>query len=250
MNKFKIAIVAIIVAASAAVSITIQHRAQIKLREQSESLRQQADEVAQVSAENERLSNLIGSVKSPRPLSREQLTELLRLRSEVGQLRNLATIRPKLQETNAQLRATEANIEKQLAEAQAAPNYWPKDQLTFAGYSNPESALKSMLAAMVSGDVSSWRQSCTPEALGELNKEWEAHGLSETQQEAEVERMAAMLVSSSAGFHILDEQMPSPDEAIVNLSFDGEGTARKFVLKQVGSEWKFRKLIFAGEPEQ
>jgi hypothetical protein len=42
----------------------------------------------------------------------------------------------------------------------------------------------------------------------------------------------------SIGFHILDKQVTSPDEVILNLSCDGEGKVRKFVMKRVGNEWK------------
>jgi hypothetical protein len=174
---------------------------------------------------------------------------LLKLRNEAGQLRQSGIVKAQLQETNAQLRAVEAKAEKQLAEAQSAPNYWPKDQLAYAGYSDPESSMKSLLAAMNSGDVTSWRQSCTPEAIAQLESEWKKHGLSEAQQNAQLKAMADNLMSSASGFHILDQKMISPDEAIINLSFDGEGTTRKFVLRKVGTEWKFHDLILAGQPE-
>jgi len=250
MNKFKIAVVVILATASIAASLAIQRRVQIRWREQNDSLRQQAGQLAELSAENERLSNLIAQVKSSQTLSKEQLNELLKLRNEVGQLQPSGMAKVQLQATNAQLRAVETKAEKQLAEAQAAPNYWPRDQLAYVGYSDPESAMKSMLAAMTSGNLNSWRKSSTPEAISQLESEWKKHGLSEAQQEAEIKATSDMLISSAVGFHILDQQLTSPDEAIINLSFDGEGTARKFVLRKVGSEWKFHKLIFAGEPEQ
>jgi len=55
-----------------------------KLREQSEELVRQADQVGQLEAENERLSNGLAAAQS---LPQEQLHELQRLRSEVGDLR-------------------------------------------------------------------------------------------------------------------------------------------------------------------
>lgn len=247
MSKFKIAVISVIVAASAIGTLAIQHRAKVHLREQKESLQQQTDAVAQLSEENERLSNLVTQVKSSDPLSREQLTELLRLRNEVGQLRHADAEKPRLQADNARLRAKAEQTAKQLAEAQALPNYWPKDQLAYAGYGDPESALKSMLAAMKNGDVSSYQTMLTPEALADLQKELAKHGLSQEQQEKELKAMGTSLVSSSAGFHIVDETMPAPDQAVINLSFDGEGVERKFVLKQVQNQWKFQDLLVAGQ---
>ena len=249
MNKFRVGVVVVMAFASAAICLAIQRHSHARLSEQSEKMSQQSGELTQMSAENERLSNLISCVKSSQTLSKEQLTELLGLRNEVGQLRQSGIVKAQLQETNAQLRAVEANAEKQLAEAQSAPNYWPKDQLAYAGYSDPESSMKSLLAAMNSGDVNSWRQSCTPEAVAQLESEWQKHGLSEAQQKAEMKAMADMLMSSASGFHILDQKMTSPDEAIINLSFDGEGTTRKFVLRKVGNEWKFHDMILAGQQE-
>ncbi len=247
MNRFKIAIIGAIAAVSVTISVAIQHHAGIQLRERNEWLRQRAEELAQLSAENERLSRLVSRMNTSQPLSQEQLMELLRLRNEVGRLRRSGTEKVRLEATNAGLRAVESQAEQQLAEAQAAPNYWPKNQLSYAGYADPESALKSLLAAMNSGNMDSWRASCTPEAITNLEKEWKQHGLSPAQQEAEIKAMADMLISPSAGFHILDQQLTSPDQAVINLSFDGEGRTRKFVLKKVGNEWKFHDLILAGQ---
>jgi len=249
MNKFRIGVVVTMALASATICLAIQRHAHARLSEQNQKLTQQSDQLLQVSAENERLSDLISRVKSSQTLSKEQLTELLKLRNEVGQLRQSGTVKAQLQETNARLRALEEKAEKQLAEAQSAPNYWPKDQLAYAGYSDPESSMKSLLAAMNRGDVTLWRQSCTPEAIAKLESEWQKHGLAEAQQIAEVKAMADMLISSASGFHILDQKMISPDEVIINLSFDGEGTARKFALKKVGNEWKFHDLILAGQED-
>jgi len=203
--------------------------------------------VAQLSADNERLSNLVASVKSSELLSREQLGDLLKLRHEVSQLRQAGSAKPQLQKSNATLRVAAQEAAEKLAEAQAAPNYWPKDQLAFAGYGDPDSALKSMLAVMNKGDASSWRTMLTPEALAGLQKEMSKHGLSETQQDAEIKQMGTMLVASSVGFHIIDETLPAPDQAIINLSFDGEGAVRKFVLKKINDQWKFQELLFAGQ---
>ena len=249
MSKLKIGIVAAIVIASIMLSVAIQYRTRVRLREQNEAIGQGAEELTQLSRENKRLANLIARVNSSQALSKEQLAELLRLRSEVGQLRGIGKGKVQLQETNAQLRAAETKAEKQLAEAQAASNYWPKDQLSYVGYSDPESSLKSMLAAMVSGNVNAWRECCTPEAIARMEKEWENHGLSKAQEEEEIRAMSGALVSLSAGFHILEQKMTTPDEAIINLSFDGEGVARKFVLRKIGNQWKFQDLIVAGQEE-
>jgi hypothetical protein len=249
MSKFKMGITVAIVAASVLGSLALQHQGERRLREREESWRRQTEALARLSAENERLSNLVARVKTSQPLSKPQLAELLRLRNEAGRLRQSETEKARLQAENARLRAAAARAAKQLAEARAAPNYWAKDQLAFAGYADPQSAMRSMLAAMKSGDLSSWQASCTPDANTDLQREWKQRGLSQEQQEGEIKAMADTLMSSSEGFHILNQTNPSPDEAVVNLSFDGEGVARKFVLRKIENEWKLQDLLLNGQAE-
>jgi hypothetical protein len=250
MSKIKILILIVVVVASVAASVVIRHRGQVQLQEREKSIQAQADALMRMSGENERFTKLIAQVKSTEPLSREQLTELLKLRSEAGQLRQSGATKIPLQKDNERLRDKVSRTAQQLAEAQALPNYWAKDQLTYAGYGDPESALKSMLAAMNKGDTSAWRTMLTPEALENLQKDLGKRGLSESQQDAEIQEMGKMVTASASGFHILDETMPTADKAIINLSFDGEGAARKFVLKKVGNEWKFQDLLVAGQEGQ
>jgi len=56
MNKLKFAVVGILLAA-AAIALVIQNQAQVKLRAENESLRQQLDQLARLQADNETLSN-------------------------------------------------------------------------------------------------------------------------------------------------------------------------------------------------
>src|SRR5215471_8361212 len=128
MNKIFIGIVVIAVAAAATVSLAIRRSTRTALQERCQSAQQQADQIARLSADNERLSNLVAQLKSSRSLSKEQLTELLKLRNEAGQLRGTATEKEPLQAANARLRAAAVKTDEQLAQAKAAPNYWPKDQ--------------------------------------------------------------------------------------------------------------------------
>jgi hypothetical protein len=247
MNRHKPAFLTIIVAVGVIASLAIQHHAELRRRERRELAQQQADNLARLSAENEQLSNLIARVKGSPALSPGQFKELLGLRNEVGRLRRTGSDRRQLEASNTQLSAAVATAGQRLAEARAAPNYWSKDKLAYAGYADPESAMKSLLAVMNSGDPGSWRARCTPEALAGLDNESARHGLSEAQQDAKIKSMAAMLMSASAGFHILDQTMTAPDKAVIDLSFDGEGAHRKFVLRKVANEWKFDQLLLDGQ---
>ena len=87
MAKLKLGIGALVVA-GAATALVVQHQAQTKLRDQSESLRQQ---IAQLQADNESLSNRLAAAADAKPSSSSSLpdgqsNELLKLRGEVGVL--------------------------------------------------------------------------------------------------------------------------------------------------------------------
>jgi hypothetical protein len=245
MTKLGITSVSILLAAGSVVSLAIHQRAQAGLSERRESLRRQTAELAQLAADNERLSNLVAAMDNDS--SPELLSQLLRLRSEVGQLRKVGPQKAQLQAANNQLRARETKAQSKLAAAQASPNYWARDQLGFAGYSDPESAVKSLLWMMQTGNMTSWQAACTPEAVSQLERQWAKRGLSEAARGEELKQMADALMSRSSGFHVLDQKTTAPDEAVINLSFDGEDKARKFVLRKIGNDWKFHDLILSGQ---
>jgi RNA polymerase sigma factor (sigma-70 family) len=104
MTKVKFSIISVIAVVGVATPLVIQHQSQARLREENEALRQQASQLAQVVAENERLSNLVMQAKGAESLSREQMSELLRLRGEVGRLRREGKELETLQADNRQLR--------------------------------------------------------------------------------------------------------------------------------------------------
>jgi hypothetical protein len=121
MTKLKLCIIIAITVASVATPWVLRHRADIVLAQKAEALRQQADQLARLGVESNRLSNLTASAKSSRPLSNEQLLELLRLRSELGKLRLQTSAIQRLQEENSRLElrssaAQNANTPKSVGE--------------------------------------------------------------------------------------------------------------------------------------
>ncbi|PYJ86103.1 MAG: hypothetical protein DME22_06555 [Verrucomicrobia bacterium] len=86
-TKLKTGVISAIVVASVATPLLVQHQAQARLREQDQALRQRTDQLAKFQAENEQLSKLLAAAKNSRPPSNDQLSELMRLRGEVGRLR-------------------------------------------------------------------------------------------------------------------------------------------------------------------
>ncbi len=83
MTKLQAGIIGVIVVAGVATPLVIHKQAQVKsLAADNETLRQQVDRVAQLEADNERLSNLLAQANGAASPS----TELLRLRGEVARL--------------------------------------------------------------------------------------------------------------------------------------------------------------------
>ena len=99
MNKLKFAVAGILLAA-AAIALVIQNQAQVKLRAENKSLRQQLDQLARLQADNEQLSNRLAQATAA---ADAQTTELLKLRNEVGMLHKQTAEVAGLQKKNQQL---------------------------------------------------------------------------------------------------------------------------------------------------
>ena len=86
--KLKIGIVTAVVVAGVATPLAIQERDRQALRAENATLRRQIDELALLAAENERLANRLAAPTASAPVAQtEPSSELLKLRSEVGRLR-------------------------------------------------------------------------------------------------------------------------------------------------------------------
>jgi len=231
-----------------AASLVIQQSGQAKLRERAGALRGQAEQIAEFAAENERLSNLVARTGRPPTLPPDRLRELLRLRGQIGPLREAAWEQAQLEAANRQLRAARASSEQELADARAAPNFWAKDQLAFAGYAEPEAALKTLLWAMNNGDMKAylacWASGTEVHVL--LANQRQEKAATEMASEG---KMLSESLAPAVGFHILDKKTKSADQVILNLSFDGEGKARRFVVERTGAEWKLANMLYPGEDE-
>jgi hypothetical protein len=83
MTKLKLSLGALVLV-GASTALIVQHQAQEKLRMANEALTQQ---IAQLKADNESLASLAAQAKKPASPPSEQPDELLRLRGEVGLLR-------------------------------------------------------------------------------------------------------------------------------------------------------------------
>ena len=110
MTKLKLGLSALVVA-SAATAFVLQHQAQEKLRTDNAALTQQ---IAQLQTNNQSLSNRLASAGDTQQLSNGQFNELLKLRGEVGVLRNQLDELGKLRAENGQIRKALADATQTL----------------------------------------------------------------------------------------------------------------------------------------
>lgn len=87
MTKTKLTVLGGLMVLAVAGPLVVQHKDRARLLAENVDLRQQLDELTQLRTENERLSNLLAQANDKQGLPNDSLNELLRLRGEVGQLR-------------------------------------------------------------------------------------------------------------------------------------------------------------------
>jgi hypothetical protein len=127
MTTFKLGLLSGVVLAGMAGLLIMQQQSMVRLREENQSLQQQQIQMVQLAAENERLSNSVNQAASSEPLSQDQLHELLRLRGEVGTLRQKAKELVRVQEENRELRAR-PQVDPNPAPVQTARLLSPEEQ--------------------------------------------------------------------------------------------------------------------------
>ncbi len=120
-TKIKLAFSALIVA-GATTALVVQHQTQEKLRSENELLQQQ---ITQLRSDNGALSNRLADIGDAKKLSDDQFNELLKLRGEVGLLRNQVIELGKLREKNRQ-------ISKELADAIQTLKSLPSPELVLS----------------------------------------------------------------------------------------------------------------------
>ena len=87
MNKPKIAVFATLSIAGIVALVFIQHQEQVKLRSENDVLRQSAEQVAPLEAENARLAIIIADSARHAAVADDSSNEVLKLRGEVARLR-------------------------------------------------------------------------------------------------------------------------------------------------------------------
>jgi RNA polymerase sigma factor (sigma-70 family) len=122
LMKIKLTLGTLVVAGTTS-AFVIQHQAQLKLRANNDSLRQQMD---QLQSDNQSLSSRLAAATPDTALPDAQMQELLKLRGEIGVLRRQLAGQGKLQAENERLQAQVAAAKDHPVQADPA--------LLFAGH--------------------------------------------------------------------------------------------------------------------
>ncbi len=115
----------------------------------------------------------------------------------------------------------------------AGQTEFPKASWRFAGYGDPESAYQSCMWAFRNGDTRTLLASMT----ADMQKRLEGKTVLTAKDQTEVAKMT--------GYRILDKQVVSASEVVLDVETDGEGQgsngthASKIYLQRVGEEWRF-----------
>jgi uncharacterized protein YchJ len=229
MTKLKVTLGAVVVAAIGT-TVVFEHQAQARLREDNRALEQQVGQLTRVSEANLGLSNLLAQGSS----GASPLDQLEQLRTEAARLRQQQHGLAQAQAENRQLRSARAGAAaRPLTPAERWPNslfVLPKEDWTFAGYAEPESAIRSMLWAENSGDAKALLDSFVPEARAEAR----------TKQDEE--RMVAMIkgnLSRWTGLRVLEKQSVTEDLVAFTVHAQGVDAVFKMKFKRIGGEWKY-----------
>ncbi|HWD92104.1 MAG TPA: hypothetical protein VG938_07115 [Verrucomicrobiae bacterium] len=215
-----------------------QHELLTKLRAENEALRGQMEQPSPL------------PVAQPSPddnaLTQEQMSELLKLRGEVTQLRGQANEIASLREQNEKLLAsltdlkpaqTNAVAKKKGPEDALPQDIHPRDSWGFRGYDSPDATAESTVWAMAHGDEAAFMAAFSPEMRAELDK-------------LPNRNFADEMKSNDMGeFRVLDRQTLSEDEVVLSIYSTRKDKTGEYVgdgpedttFKKIGGQWKISK---------
>jgi len=241
-TKAKTAIVSAVVVGLATLSV-IQHQAQVKLREQNESLRWQMDQLSQLASENQNLSNLLAQAQRSEAIAKEQL-------------------RAKEQASTKHHVATQTLPEVSTPPAQKSDAIkLPKNSWANVGFATPQAALQTRGWAVLNGDRDLFKQSLfitddarkfaedtlvkMAEASTDPNKAQYIQQVLNNDYGVEEAMLMPMMAANQnnayTGYEILSQQSPSADDMVLQVETDmASAPAQNETLnfQRVGNDWK------------
>jgi RNA polymerase sigma factor (sigma-70 family) len=203
------------------------------LNDQVESLQQQTpllEHVQKLQSERDEATKQLAGLADELASTKKGNLDLLRLRSEVGLLRQhtnrLGELAQALSTTLASVNSPGAPLEQ---------TNFPRESWTLAGRATPENTLQSFMWAKNRGDVATALSTATPE-LWQQQKELYFQGKSD-------EEISAMLMNSAKkqmGFQILKKMEAADDQVVFQVHIDGmsEKSYALLTMKKFADEWK------------
>jgi hypothetical protein len=180
-------------------------------------------------------------------LTQEQMSELLKLRGEVTQLRGQTNEISSLREQNKKLEAslteikpaqTNAVAKKKRPEDALPQDIHPRSSWAFRGYDSPDAAAESICWAMANGDKAAFMAGMSPDEAAEIEKNLVNVDFGNEMKSADI-----------GEFRILDRQTLSDDEVVLTMytthrdekTGDYIGNSEDTVFKNISGQWKITK---------
>ena len=229
LTKFKIGILSLLVVIGLATLLVRQQQSQNELREKNRALQDQIDQVTQPAADDQ-----TNSPRSAQSFSDVQRSELLRLRNEVGRLREQSNELAKLRAALATEQKIQSNKPVVAANQSEAI---PKEAWTNVGYATPEAAFQTICFAMSRGDVQTYMDSLSPEMQTKMMKAFQG------KSEAEIAAGEMAEMKPVNDFQIVGEIEVGPDQVQMLVHTAGEDLNNIFIMTNVNSSWKFANMV-------
>lgn len=199
-------------------------------------LEQQVRQMANLAVRNEQLSNQLAAGNSSEPLPHDEFMELLRLRGQVGVLKQKQTDLDKARKENQQSHAVLTRYLQTLTETNpvATEDYWPRGSWTNAGYASPDAALQTTFWAGYNGDLTNMYASITEEMRTNLDNEYKG------QSNAEISVRLADETYNLASAQILDRQVRDDNTVVLTVELEEREHFETvgMVMKNINGQWK------------
>ncbi len=234
LTKLKLGIIGAIAVAGVATPLVIQHLAHVKLREENASLRQQAGEKDQLAVENQRLSNQLAEAKTSRPLADDQLSELLKLRAEVGTLRNQKQEPAQNRQTSAPAAKSDTQLQRNL-DTPTVP-LLPATSWANVGTATPEASWQTHRWALAKQDIDTFAQTVAwdPDVKAHAQAMFDAAPESTRQKFGSVDGVLYAMMNTPGqvpanvtGFGVVSQNVTGDDGTLIVQEQHGDGQVKQ-----------------------
>jgi RNA polymerase sigma factor (sigma-70 family) len=237
MTTLQKTLITVTIAAAVGTGIYETRQASI-LRDRLEILQQQqrplVEQIQQLQLERDDATNRLDQLARVKTAADNNGVELLRLRSEVGTLRQRTNELARLVRGGPDSGEGVLSAKSTEQDATGLTNF-PRDSWTFAGFTTPEDALQSYMWAKSRGDVNTAFAAATPE----LKQAVKEHYFKDKSEE-EISSLFMESARSQTGFQIQKKLAAAEDQVVFQVHIDGteEKSYSLLTLKKWDGEWK------------